>query len=138
MDILQPDVPNVHSRREFYVIMRTVGMVLAFVCKQLPFLSVAGTKEPVLVIDAGLFAQESGVLVGVVDLDGIDGGDGAEVGLEPFAFEAGRGAPIGLYVFVDGIVGRMAGAQGRRDRNGFLIVQQHPAGKSAGLAASLA
>src|SRR6516164_3767336 len=84
----------------------------------------------VLVEGIGLLAQKIRVLVRVIDLYGMDSGYFAQVGLDPFPLVTRGGRPVGLDVFIHGIVGIVT-AKGRGYSDGLVVIEEHPSRESA-------
>src|ERR1044072_9855911 len=110
--------------------MRYIRLIAAFVRQYLPGFPIGRAVKLILVAEPGLFTHDGGVLVCIVDLDGVDRAYSAKIRLQPFALIGRSGTPGGLDIFIYCLLGRIAAiARGYLYR--FVISEQHPAGEQA-------
>src|SRR5580693_922117 len=75
--------------------------------------------------DSCLLAKKGCVLIGIIDLNSHYTGYHSEIGLKPFAFIPGCGAPIGFYILIHCVI-RSITAKGGGNHHWLIVIKQHP------------
>ena len=129
MQILQLQIAGAQIRLQFYVVVRTVAVVVALVNHKLPLLAVLRRIDAVLVVNVVGAVVLHGLVVVIVELYRLHRLHIAQVHLYPFSRIAGFGRPERAHALVGEVCGRI-NAVGTRYLHLLAQRKKHPAGET--------
>ena len=111
--------------------MRYVLVVGGLINEQLPLLTICRMVQFIPVSLSGGFSEKCCILISIIDLDGLNSGDGSQVSLQPFTGISTCSTPVCFDAFIHSVVGIVETAKNGRNHHRFFVIEQHPSSESA-------